>query len=243
MKFAYLIEPPFNYVGNDGRVTGCDVELARFVFCALGIVDFEPVETEFARLLPGVGDGRWRMTTGLFGTQERRKMAQFSRPIWALPDGLLVKKGNPRGLTGYKAVATRPDARLDVVRDQFQHRSAVGFGVASDRISIFETYAEAAAAVCDGRVDPYASVGCAHSGYIAQNPGLALELVVVPNAEKPAAFGAFAFGREDTALRDAVNDVLGGFLGTAAHRKMVGRFGFSSKDVDLVAQAQTAYGH
>ncbi len=29
MKFAYLIEPPFNYREDDGTVTGCDVELAR----------------------------------------------------------------------------------------------------------------------------------------------------------------------------------------------------------------------
>jgi len=58
MKFAYLIEPPFNYVDAAGRVTGCDVELARYVFAEIGITDFEPVETEFAELLPGVVDGR-----------------------------------------------------------------------------------------------------------------------------------------------------------------------------------------
>jgi len=65
------------------------------VFAELGIADFKPVETEFAELLPGLSDGRWRMSTGLFGTEERRKSAQFSRPIWALPDGLLVTKSNP----------------------------------------------------------------------------------------------------------------------------------------------------
>ncbi|MEM9498986.1 MAG: transporter substrate-binding domain-containing protein, partial [Pseudomonadota bacterium] len=86
MKFAYLIEPPFNYVDASGRVTGCDVELAKYVFSEIGIAGFEPVETEFAELLPGVRDGKWRMTTGLFGTDERRKNALFSRPIWALPD-------------------------------------------------------------------------------------------------------------------------------------------------------------
>ncbi|MGV3548626.1 hypothetical protein [Rhizobium sp.] len=29
MKFAYLIEPPFNHRDADGTVTGCDVELVR----------------------------------------------------------------------------------------------------------------------------------------------------------------------------------------------------------------------
>lgn len=97
MKFAYLIEPPFNYIDAVGRVTGCDVELARHVFAQLSIERFEPVEAEFAELLPGLAAGRWRMTTGLFGTEERRTLAAFSRPIWALPDGLLVREGNPFG--------------------------------------------------------------------------------------------------------------------------------------------------
>lgn len=29
MKFAYLIEPPFNFLSETGEVTGCDVELAK----------------------------------------------------------------------------------------------------------------------------------------------------------------------------------------------------------------------
>ncbi|WP_348528988.1 transporter substrate-binding domain-containing protein [Mesorhizobium australicum] len=94
-KFAYLIEPPFNYRDADGTVTGCDVALARTVLGMVGLHDVEMVETEFAHLLPALSEGRWQMTTGLFATEERRWIAAFSRPIWALPDGLLVRKGNP----------------------------------------------------------------------------------------------------------------------------------------------------
>ena len=234
MKFAYLIEPPFNYVETSGRVTGCDVELARFVCAEIGIPDFEPVETEFAELLPGVGDGRWRMTTGLFGTDERRKKALFSRPIWALPDGLLVAEGNPFGLTGYQSLAENSDVRLAVIRDQFQHRSAVEFGIITDRIAIFETYTEAAQAVRDGTADAYASVSRAHSGFLEQNSDWGLELILVPNSEKPPAFGSFAFGLNDADLLNEVDAVLSWFLGTDIHRNMVASFGFSSAEVDLV---------
>ncbi|MEM1075975.1 MAG: transporter substrate-binding domain-containing protein [Pseudomonadota bacterium] len=238
MKFAYLIEPPFNYVDASGRVTGCDVELARYVFEEIGITDFEAIETEFAELLPGVAAGRWRMTTGLFGTDERRKCALFSRPIWALPDGLLVAKGNEMGLEGYQSVADNSDARLAVIRDQFQHRSAVEFGVNKDRIMIFETYTEAAQAVRDGNAQAYASVGRAHGGFIEQNPECGLELVLVPDSEKPPAFGSFAFGLKDADLLNDVDAVLSWFLGTDAHRKMVASFGFSATEVDMVAVRQ-----
>lgn len=235
MKFAYLIEPPFNYVDATGRVTGCDVELARYVFAKIGIADFEPLETEFAELLPGVEDGRWRMTTGLFGTDERRKSALFSRPIWALPDGLLVARDNKLGLSGYQSVADNSDVRLAVIRDQFQHRSAVEFGVSEDRIVIFETYTEAAQAVREGTADAYASVGRAHGGFIEQSPEWGLELILVPNSEKLPAFGSFAFGLNDVDLLNEVDAVLSQFLGTDAHRDMVASFGFSTTEIDMVA--------
>lgn len=233
MKFAYLIEPPFNFVDADGTVTGCDVELARHVFGELDIA-FEPVETEFAELLPGLGSGRWRMTTGLFGTDERRTMAQFCLPIWALPDGLLVAKGNPLGLDGYRSLSAHGEARLAVVRDQVQHRSALDFGMSRDRISIYETYEAAATAVVEGRADAYASVGRAHASYLMQHEKVLLDIAMVPATEKSPAFGSFAFSLDDTILRREVDTVLAGFLGSTAHRKMVARFGFADNEVNLV---------
>jgi polar amino acid transport system substrate-binding protein len=238
MKFAYLIEPPFNYVDSAGRITGCDVELARHVFSQLGLEPFEPVETEFAELLPGLADGGWRMTTGLFSTEERRRLACFSRPIWALSDGLLVQRGNPLQLSGYTSIANSA-ARLAIIRDQFQHRSAVEFGVPDQRIEIFETYTEAARAVQDGRVDAYASVGRAHTGFMEQHPDWKAGLVAIPEAEKPPAFGSLAFALDDIELRQDVDEVLSVYLGSKEHRRMAARFGYSDAEVDLVVDTNS----
>lgn len=235
MKFAYLIEPPFNFRDKAGGVTGCDVELAKTIFEMVGIDVFDPVETEFAKLLPGLSNGLWRMTTGLFATDERRKVVAFSRPIWALADGLLVKKGNPQNLTGYRSLAERDGCVLAVIRDQFQHRTAVEFGVPPSRISLFESYAAAAHAVATGLVDAYASVGRAHSGFLAQVGRSDLELVPVPEQEKEPAFGCFAFNKNDLALREAVNQALRHYLGSPSHRSMMAAFGFTNKEIDLVA--------
>lgn len=233
MRFAYLIEPPFNYREPDGRVAGCDVELARAVVTATGAGRFEPIEAEFAELMPGVASGRWRMTTGLFATDERRARVSFSRPIWALPDGLLVAKGNPLELDGYVSVA-RTGARLAVIRDQFQHRSAFEAGVTAEQVQIYETYAEAARALAAGTVDAYASVARAHSGHLAQNPAMAAELVTVPTDEKPPAFGCFAFALDDDDFRRAVDAFLDGFIGSADHRAMMAAHGFDDAEIDLV---------
>jgi len=237
MKFAYLIEPPFNHRTPDGTITGTDVELAKYVVNELNLGDFEPVETEFAELLPGVSSGKWRMTTGLFATDERKQTASFSIPIWALPDGLLVSAGNPRKLSGYQSVAEQSDCTMAVIRDQFQHRSAVEFGVPENRLAIYETYSEAATAVLTGNVDAYASVSRAHTGYIELNNEQRLEVVTVPSTEKKPAFGSFAFSKQDDALLEDVNRVLRSYYGSEPHRKMMRSFGFDDAEIDLVVEA------
>lgn len=234
MRFAYLIEPPFNFRTASKKITGHDVEIAQHVCVALDQI-FEPVETEFSQLLPGLSDNRWRLTTGLFATAERRKLAAFTHPIWALPDGLLTQAGNPLGLTGYRSVATAGSAVLAVIRDQFQHRSALEFGVNKERLRIFETYTEAASAVREGRVDAYASVCRAHTGFIDRHPEWHLEVVEVPSSEKPPAFGAFAVGLNEKNLLSAVNEYLASFLGTSEHRRIAEKYGFSPAEADLVA--------
>lgn len=234
MKFAYLIEPPFNYCDDTGEVLGCDVELAQYVFKKLGVDNFEAIETEFAELLPGVANGLWNMTTGLFSTQERRKTATFSRPIWALPDGLLVSRGNPRNLSGYRSMVQNSNCTLAVIRDQIQRSSAMELGIPSDRIAVFETYTEAATAVERGKVDAYASVERAHAGFVQRNAHLPLEVLTVPSSEKVPAFGSFAFNKSDNNLLSAVNDILDEYIGSTGHRNMMTKYGFSSEEVDLL---------
>ncbi len=235
MRMAWVAEPPFNFRDGSGLVTGCDVELAREAMRLAGQPEPEMIETEFAELLPGLSDGRWDMTTGLFITAERERAARFSRPVWALSDGLLVRRGNPLGLTGYASVAQHPSARIVAIRDQVQHGAAIAAGVPAERIAVFGTYAEAATAVAEGRADAYASVFRAHVGYLAGKPDLPLEAVPVPADESPPATGGFAFPLKDDACAK-INAALGRLLGRPEHRAILSRFGFASAEIDLIAR-------
>lgn len=235
MDFAYLIEPPFNFKDASGTVTGCDVELARIILTRLGMAPIRFHETEFAELLPGLASGKWRMTTGQFATEPRKELALFSRPIWALPDGLLVRAMAGGSIFGYRTFATPGTGLLAVVRDQVQHATALDLGVPPDRITIFETYVDAARAVAAGTVTAFASVARAHAGYLGQAPDRSLAVVAVPAIEREPAFGCYALARSDGELRSAVDAELAAFLGKTEHRTMMSRFGFADADIDLVA--------
>ena len=68
------------------------------------------------------------MNVPIFVTPKRSEDVAFSVPVWALGDGFLVHAGNPKGLTGYAAVAQRADARLGVIPGQVQLDSAKAAG-------------------------------------------------------------------------------------------------------------------
>lgn len=240
VTFAHLTEPPFCFRRDDGTVGGCDVDVARSVLQAIGVRSVEPVLVEFSELLPGLVDGLWTMTTGLFVTPERGRLVAFSRPIWALPDGILVPAGNPKRVTGYADLAADPTARLAVVRDQVQHDSARRAAVPDGRIDVYGSQDEAAQAVRSGAVDAYASVAMAHRGYLrhAADPALAV-VEVSPDAEdSPPPFGAFAFGPLHVDLRDRVDQALQAYLGTPSHRRLMAGYGFTDDQIDLVLSAR-----
>ncbi|TIT39718.1 MAG: transporter substrate-binding domain-containing protein [Mesorhizobium sp.] len=211
---------------------GCDAVLAEKVCETLGLDGVSAIEAEFAGLLPGLAANRWDMTTGLFISDERKKRVDFTRPIWMLPDGLLVAEGNPLGLGGYRALGRDPSAILGVVSGQIQHQTALRNGVPAERIRIFGTQAEAAEAVAAGVVHAYASVAMAHRGYLAGRPDAPLAVIDVPAEEKRPAAGAFALAKGNAPLRQRIDTCLDELLGGSWHRQMMREYGFSEGDVD-----------
>ncbi len=223
--FAYLDEPPFCWLGVGGTAQGCDVELATAAFRALGITEFEQQLTTFAELLPGLASGRWTITTPLFVTAARRQLVDFSRPVWALADGLLVRARERVRLTGYRAVAAA-GARLVVVAEQVQEQAGLSAGIAPERMIRVATQEEAVAAIRAGEADAYASVAMAHRGYLAREPEAELAIVNVPASESVPAAGAFAFGKQHAALRQRFDAALEGLVGSGWHRAMMALHGF-----------------
>jgi polar amino acid transport system substrate-binding protein len=215
---AILDEPPFCWLAADGRATGCDVEVATVALHRAGVADVEFVQVDFAALIPGVLASRWHITTGLFITSARQKLVHFSRPIWTVPDGLIVRHDRP--YQSYVDIAADPAARLAVVTGQVQGDSARAAGVPDERIVRCETQEETVRAVLDGHAEAAASTAVGNRA-ILERFGPDLTVVDLPLG----ADGGFA-GAPD--LVDAVDAALEGYLGSAEHRALMARYGLSS---------------
>ena len=203
MRFAFLQEPPFCFTDPSGALHGCDAKLAEKV-CALLAEPFAPVETEFAELLPGLVDGRWDMTTGLFVSEERRMLVDFTRPIWMLADGLLVAKGNPRAFDGYRSVAEDQAALI-------RHHIRPDPTSRQPCKTVFRPSASRSSPRRLKRLTPSLPVRRMPmpaspwriAAIVGRHPDAPLTVIDVPAAEKQPAAGAFALAKGNAALRRA----------------------------------------
>ncbi|MFN8457867.1 MAG: transporter substrate-binding domain-containing protein [Anaerolineae bacterium] len=239
--FAYLDEPPFCLPGTDGQPSGCDIEVGLTILKSIGIQQVETRLVTFADLLPGVMKGQWTMNTAMFITPERSRLVDFSRPVWALVDGLIVRKNNPKELINYEAVAANSAAKLGVVKDTVQRQTALNVGVPMERIVELTTQHESIEALLTGEIDAFASTAIGNRVFVQRANDARLAAIEVASAdamkERTApAFGAFSFAKSNSGLRVAFDAALKVYLGSSQHRTLMAQYGFTSADIDLVME-------
>ena len=87
--------PPYGFVGDDGKFTGFDLELAKAVCEKMGY-DLEIVDTEFDSLISGVASGKYDFVmAGMTVTEERKQMVSFSNTYATGVQVIIVKDDSP----------------------------------------------------------------------------------------------------------------------------------------------------
>lgn len=222
VTMAILDEPPFCWLTAGGAAAGCDVELASLVLRRAGVGTVQFRQVTFAELIPGLVADRWQLNTGMFVTDARRRQVCFTRPIWSLPDGLVVRREDAGRFASYRQLGLDPRARLGVVVGQVQGGSARAAGVPPERLVEFTTQDGATRAVLRGDVDAAASTHIGNRVLVERMPGLvAVEL-------EAGAPGAFSVSWARTGLAEAIDAQLDAVLGTAEHRAILRRHGFDA---------------
>jgi polar amino acid transport system substrate-binding protein len=232
ITFAYIDEPPFVSPGKGDWPEGFDAALAARILRAIRITDAIAKLVTFAQLLDGVAKGEWSFNTPLFISDERKRHVRFSRPVWGLSDGLMMRSADAQRFATYEAVAAVKAARLGVVAGQVQFETARRAGIPEERIDRFQTPEETVEAVRSGAIAAYASVAMTHRGFLARNPdpALAYSNLMAPEfancAGSAPALGAFSFAPGPNAFADAFDKALGDILGSPEHKALAAQYGF-----------------
>lgn len=149
---------PFEFKDSEGNIIGLEVDLGRALAGVLGL-DLEPVEQEFAMILPAVSSGTLDFGgSGFTDTEERRANYDFVNFLyagiqWAQQPGDNVDPDNACGLT--VAVQRTTVSETDDVRPKSE--DCVARGEEPIEVLAYDTSDNAATALVLGRADAFSA--------------------------------------------------------------------------------------
>jgi polar amino acid transport system substrate-binding protein len=210
----------------------------------LGVKEVDGVLTEWGALIPGLKAGRFdAIVASMYVTPKRCEQIIFANPTYGIGEALIVKKGNPDGLNNYKD-AVEKKKKIAFVAGVAEIEHAKLAGLDTDMHLIVPDFASAVAAVKAGRASAAALTSLTAKDLASKDDSVerAEPFTFTHEGKKYKGEGSFGFRKEDTDLRDAVNEVLADFLGTEEHLAMVQEFGFDKSNLPEKTAAQHCAG-
>jgi len=236
IRIAVANEIPYGFVDPNGDAKGAGPEVAAAVVKALGIdpANIQWVVTNFSSLIPGLQANRFDMTAAEMAIRpDRCQKVIYSEPNTSYGEGLLVLKGDPKGVHTY-ADFTKPGLKVAVMAGADQLGMMQKLGVPEDNIVTINANADAISTVADGRADAYAATGLT-AGTLAQKSD---KVALAPDFTDPVidgqperSWGGFNFANDSTDLRDAFNAELLKFKKTDAWKQILTSYGFTPEDI------------
>ncbi|MCU6708137.1 ectoine/hydroxyectoine ABC transporter substrate-binding protein EhuB [Paenibacillus sp. J5C_2022] len=237
-------ENPYAYKDENGKLTGEAVEIARVILERLGIDEMKGELTEFSGLIAGLNAKRFDMiTAGMFINPERCESVNFADPEYSIGEGLAVKAGNPLGLKSYADIAANKDAKVAVMAGAVEIGYLEASGVPEDQMVFVNNQDDAISALQSDRADAMTMTGPALQSRLDASGDSNLERVM--DFEQPTVdgasvrgYGASAFRKADTELRDAFNAELDKMKESGELLEILQQFGFTEQELpgDMTAQ-------
>ncbi len=237
IRIGFAHEIPWAYPGEKNEPLGFANALALGVLKSMGYMNIEPVVTDWGGLIPGLQAGRFDIITGgMYITGARCKKVAFSEPIGKFGDYIIVKKGNPKGITNYQDIKQK-DATMVTVSGFVNVDAALKEGVPESKIMQVPSVTEVLAAVRAGRADAGAGNDFAMKDLAKSAEG---EIEVTDPAALPEwSFNwvAIAFKKEDSDFLKAYNEAQAKYLGTPEMLEATGKYQYT--EAQLPGDAKT----
>lgn len=244
-------ERPYSYVQDD-ELVGAIAAVHRAVFQRIGDIEIRGVQTEFGELINGLNAGNFDVVAaGMFVTMDRCERASFSNPVYCAKSALLVRQGNPLGLSDYDSVVQHRRASLVVLGGAVEGDYAQAVGVREDMIIEVGTPEEGLELVASGEADAFTLTSISLRALLARArqdgeepplPGLDEEdlaqqvelldpFTPVIGGQGQLGCGAAAFRKTDEQLRAAFNEALSALQREGRILELVRPYGFTEAEL------------
>lgn len=233
VRIAVANEIPYGYMDLKGQARGAGPDVATQIMKDLGVKKIEWVTTSFDSLIPGLQADRYDMVAAEMAILPQRcQQVLFSEPNSSYGEGLLVPKGNPKHLGSYEALVKAND-KVAIMAGADQLEMMHALGVPESNIVTISNNADAISAVTTGRADAYAATGltvaqlASKSGKVESAKPFTDPVIQGAPARS---WGGFAFSKNSSDLRDAVNTELAKFKKTPGWSRILIGYGFTDND-------------
>lgn len=235
---AVADERPYSWK-EDGEGKGATVAIDKSIFKAMGIDEVKVVEVDWNSLIPGLNAGRFdAVSAGMSILPDRCAKAAFADPEIMYTTALMVKKGNPLGLTDLdsvkKAQESGKDVKLAVLNGGIEAGYADSLGLkVSQNVKDAQTGMDV---VANGRADAFAMTAISLNYMASNNPNSGVETTApfVQELDGVAQIGAGTevFRKEDTELLKAYNEQLDKITSDESkYLDLVGDYGFTADNM------------
>jgi glutamate transport system substrate-binding protein len=196
-------QPLFGLKNLEGKPEGFDVEIAKIIAGEMGIQpdNITWVETVSANREPFIQQGKVDYVVATYTINDKRKQViDFAGPYFEAGQDIMVKKGNPEGITGPDSLAGKKVCSVtgstpaENIRTNYKQAQLVEFDV----------YSKCAEALKNDQVQAVTTDNVILLGLISKDQE-AFELVDKPFTKEPYGIG---LKKGDTQFRDFINDTL-----------------------------------
>lgn len=244
IRVGFANETPYSFATPDGKLNGESPTVFKHVMEKLGVKEVDGVLTEWGSLIPGLRAGRFdAIVASMYITPTRCKQIIFANPTYGIGEALIVKKGNPDGVSTY-ADAVGKGKKIAFVAGTAEIEHGRLAGMKRDTQLIVPDFAAAVASVKSGRASAAAFTSLTAQDLASKDEAIerAAPFTFSHDGKLYKGEGSFGFRMEDTTLRDAVNAELAKFIGTPEHLAMVKPFGFDASNLPEKTAAQHCAG-
>ena len=228
IRLGFANEIPWAYPGENNAPKGFVNAIVIGTLNSMGHENLEPVVTDWGGLIPGLNANRFDIITGgMYILKTRCENIAFSEPIGRFGDAFIVAKGNPMGLTDYKAIAEK-GATFVTGAGYNTIEAAKKEGVPEDKIMTVPSQTEILAAVKAGRADA-GGVTFLTAQELARENGDVIE-VTDPSALPEWTFNwvGIGFRQGDTEFLKAFNEALANYVGSEEMLEAVKEYGYTN---------------
>jgi len=231
IRIGFANEVPLAYPGPSGEPEGFVNVYVINLLKKMGYTSIEPVQMDWAGLIPGLQANRFDMITGgMYILKKRCESVMFSEPMAEVSDVFIVPKGNPKGIENYADLASKGGV-VAVCPGCNTIADAKAAGVSADNILALPQMEDMLAAVTSNRADVAAGPYFTMQNFMENSQGAVdiTDQAKMPESSKN--WSSIVFRKDDADFVDAFNEAQKSYLGSPEMLEAVASYGYTEAHI------------